>query len=139
VLPPVDKEDFEPSVLADFDAAYVLDALSCGIVVLDKQLCTVYANVIAQDLLALQLPNMRGRPLAHLLPQPQHFDCAVRRALEGEAAVACMLTDCRESRAEGACSFGVRIVPLHSQMSGAYVLVEVSARTCAQSQEAAIL
>ena len=59
----------EPSVLVDFDTGYVLDALSFAIIVLDKQLCVIYANVVAQDLLALDLSSLRGRPLAHFLPQ----------------------------------------------------------------------
>lgn len=51
-------------MLADFDTGHVLDELSIGIVVLDRQLCAIYANAIAQDLLGLQLPGMRGRPIA---------------------------------------------------------------------------
>lgn len=57
----------EPSVLADFDTGHVLDELSFGIIVLDRQLCAIYANVIAQNLLGLHLPSMRGRPLADFL------------------------------------------------------------------------
>lgn len=54
-------------MLADFDTGRVLDELSFGIIVLDRQLCAIYANVIAQNLLGLHLPSMRGRPLADFL------------------------------------------------------------------------
>lgn len=54
-------------MLADFDTGRVLDELSFGIMVLDRQLCAIYANVIAQKLLGLHLPSMRGRPLADFL------------------------------------------------------------------------
>ena len=59
--------DSEPSVLADFDTGRVLDELSFGIIVLDRQLCAIYANVIAQSLLGLHLPSMRGRPVRDFL------------------------------------------------------------------------
>lgn len=60
-------QELEPSVLADFDTGRVLDELSFGIIVLDRQLCAIYANTIAQSLLGLHLPSMRGRPLAEFL------------------------------------------------------------------------
>ena len=44
-----------PSALSHFDPADLLDALSTGIIVLDAQLCAIYANVAAQDLLAFSL------------------------------------------------------------------------------------
>jgi PAS domain-containing protein len=138
VLPSVEQESAEPSVLADFDAGYVLDTLSCGIVVLDKQLCTVYANLIARNLLAINLVSMRGRPLAHLLPQPQRFDHAVRRALEGETTAVYTFTARCGNLGEPARAVGLRIVPLHNQMSRAYVLVELSAVAPSPSQAAVV-
>jgi hypothetical protein len=39
-----------PSPLAHYDPADLLDALATGIVVLDAQLCVIYANVAAQHL-----------------------------------------------------------------------------------------
>ena len=38
-----------PSALSHFDPTELLDALSTGIIVLDAQLCAIYANVAAQD------------------------------------------------------------------------------------------
>ena len=55
------------SALSHFDPADLLDALSTGIVMLDAQLCPVYANVAAQDLLAFSLNMARGRPFADFL------------------------------------------------------------------------
>lgn len=85
--------DLEPSVLVDFDAGHVLDELSFGIIVLDRERCAIYANAIAQNLLGLHLPSMRGRPLGDFLD------------LE---------------------SLGTRIIPLCSQTSGGYFLVELN-------------
>jgi PAS domain-containing protein len=74
-------------VLVSLETEAVLDALSRGIVVLDAQLCAVYANVLAEDMLALRLEQVRGQPLATFLLQPQRFLDAVHRVLEsGQAA-----------------------------------------------------
>lgn len=118
----------EPSVLADFDTAYVLDTLSSGIVILDKQLCTIYANDIAQKLLAIHLPDMRGRPFVHFLPRPGRFVWAVQRALRRDAAVDYLLRTGFGQWPENADSVNVRIAPLSNQIYGAYVLVEISGR-----------
>jgi nitrogen-specific signal transduction histidine kinase len=131
-------DEYEPSVLVDFDTGYVLDTLSFGIVMLDQQLCIIYANLIAQDLLALHLSGMRGRPLAHFLPQPQRFACAARRALRSGAAVEYTLRVGFERRPRSADSINVRIAPLSNPMSGAYVLVEMSARTCVRFRAAEV-
>jgi nitrogen-specific signal transduction histidine kinase len=124
----IDQER-EPSVLADFDTGHVLDELSSGIVVLDEQLCMIYANAIAEDLLAVHLPGIRGRPLPQLLPRPGRFVCAVRRALRRGATVDYTLRMGFERWPENADSINVRIAPLHNRMSGTYVLVEMSGRT----------
>ena len=56
-----------PSPLAHYDPADLLDALATGIVVLDAQLCVVYANVAAQTLLAMSFKSARGRPFDELV------------------------------------------------------------------------
>jgi len=134
VSPPVNKDNNEPSVLCDFDAGNVLDALSLAVIVLDEQLYAIYANVIARNLFALHLSGMRGRPLAHFLPQPERFACAVRRALTSKVAVDFTLGIGLGPCNENAAAVHVRIAPLSNQMSGAYVLVEMSARTCLHYQ-----
>ena len=55
-------EHSQPSPLSHFDPADLLDVLATGVVVLDSQLCVVYANVGAQDLLAVGLNQARGHP-----------------------------------------------------------------------------
>ncbi|HEY6453081.1 MAG TPA: PAS domain-containing protein, partial [Steroidobacteraceae bacterium] len=59
-------EYLPPSPLSHFDPADLLDALATGLVVLDSQLCIVYANVGAQDMLAMGLNQARGRPIGEL-------------------------------------------------------------------------
>ena len=131
-------EELEPSVLADFDTGYVLDELSSGIVVLDEQLCGIYANVIAQDLLAVRLPDIRGRPLPQLLPRPGRFVSAVRRALRTGAAVDYTLRMGFARWPENADLINVRIAPLRNQLSGACVLVEMSGRTWVRFRSSAV-
>ena len=78
--------EYAPSVLAHFDAGDLLDALSTGIVMLDRELCAVYANVAAQDLLAFSLKMARGRPFIELLHDAEGLKGLLRRSLEtGEA------------------------------------------------------
>jgi len=122
-------EEHEPSVLADFDTGYVLDALASGIIVVDKHLCTIYANVIAQELLAVHLSGMRGRPLAQFLPRSGRFVCAVQRALRRGTAVDYTLRAGFEPRPGNADSINVRIAPLSNEISGAYVLIEMSGQS----------
>ena len=70
-----------PSALAHFDPADLLDALSTGIVMLDAQLCAMYANVAAQDLLAFSLNQARGRPFSDFLHDANGLPAILRRAL----------------------------------------------------------
>src|SRR5215469_121733 len=77
-----------PSALAHYDAADLLDALATGIVVLDAQLCPVYANVAAQDLLAFSLKAARGRPFPELLSEANGLARILKRALETGESIA---------------------------------------------------
>ena len=61
-------ERFLPSAIAHFEPADLIGALATGIVVLDADLCVVYANVAAQDLLAVlreALTNIARHAHAH--------------------------------------------------------------------------
>src|SRR5579871_5561996 len=79
-------ERLASSPLAHFDSAELLDALSTGLVMLDYHLCVVYANVGAQDLLAVGLNQARGHPIRELFEDSQSLDLLLHRALErGEA------------------------------------------------------
>src|SRR5215469_3492132 len=77
-----------PSALAHYDAADLLDALTTGIVMLDAQLCPVYANVAAQDLLAFSLNQARGRPFTDLLHEPEGLAGILRRSLISGESIA---------------------------------------------------
>ena len=55
-------EHFLPSAIAHFEPADLIGALTTGIVMLDSDLCVVYANVAAQDLLAVSVNQARGKP-----------------------------------------------------------------------------
>jgi two-component system nitrogen regulation sensor histidine kinase GlnL len=77
-----------PSALSHFDPADLLDALTTGIVMLDAQLCPVYANVAAQDLLAFSLNQARGRPFTELLHEPEGLGGILRRSLASGESIA---------------------------------------------------
>lgn len=115
----------ECSVLAHFDAGDVLDALSMGIVVLDSQLCPVYANVIAEYLLAFRAERVRGQPLASFLQQPQRFLDAAERALHNGEVVAFDLTVCRQQLSDRVQSLDLRVALLRDQLSGRHLLLEL--------------
>ena len=75
-------EYLAPSPLSHFDPADLLDVLATGVVVLDSQLCVVYANVGAQDLLAVGLNQARGHPIGELFQESQALNQLLRRSLE---------------------------------------------------------
>jgi len=114
----------ESSVLADFDAGDLLDALSLGVIVLDLQLCAVYANVQAEDLLAIPAARLRGRPLASFLSQPQPFLHAAERALKSGETMAFHLSGCAARSADEA-TLSLRVAPLRDQLSGGHLLLEL--------------
>src|SRR3981081_2353940 len=81
-------ERASPSALSHFDPADLLDALPTGIIMLDAQLCPVYANVAAQDLLAFSLNMARGRPFADFLHDAEGLCRILRRALQTGEGIA---------------------------------------------------
>jgi two-component system nitrogen regulation sensor histidine kinase GlnL len=119
-----------PSALSHFDPTDLLDALSTGIVVLDAQLCPIYANVAAQDLLAFSVNSARGRPFGDFLQDPHGFTGILRRALEtGEGIADRELTlrplgAPREPR-----TLDVTITPLEGQVTGTHLLLELADTT----------
>ena len=74
--------EFLPSALSHFDPTDLFDALSTGIIVLDAQLCPIYANVAAQDLLAFSLNKARGRPFGDFLHDSNGLLSNLRRVLQ---------------------------------------------------------
>src|SRR4029453_13104317 len=77
-----------PSALSHFDPTELFDALATGIIVLDAQLCPIYANVAAQDLLAFSLNQARGRPFGDFLHDTNGLIGRLRRALETGQGIA---------------------------------------------------
>jgi two-component system, NtrC family, nitrogen regulation sensor histidine kinase GlnL len=66
----------------------LLDALSTGIVLLDKQLCVRYANIGAQDLLGISLRQARGLPIGDLFAGAQPLIDLLQRELEDDKVFA---------------------------------------------------
>ena len=119
--------DRDLSALADLDAADVIDTLSLGILVLDQELCAVYANFTAEHLLACHLTEMRGRPLTEFVSQPQRFACALNRALGNlEAVVDRDIPIVSGEALDMHSSIDLRVSPLHCQMSRTHLLLELS-------------
>ena len=75
-------ERFLPSAIAHFEPADLIGALATGILVLDSDLCVVYANVAAQDLLAVSVNQARGKPFLSLVLEADSLSPLMRRALE---------------------------------------------------------
>jgi two-component system nitrogen regulation sensor histidine kinase GlnL len=71
-----------------FHGSELLDVLSTGLVLLDAQLCVLYANVGGQDLLGVSLKQARGLPLGDLFAGAQPLVELLRRALEDNKSCA---------------------------------------------------
>jgi two-component system nitrogen regulation sensor histidine kinase GlnL len=119
-----------PSALSHFDPADLLDALSTGIVMLDAQLCAIYANVAAQDLLAFSLNKARGRPFGDFLQDSNGLTHILRRALDSGEGIADRelvvrpLGAPRDTRI-----LDVTITPLEGQITGTHLLLELADTT----------
>src|SRR3954463_570536 len=75
-------ERFLPSAIAHFEPADLIGALTTGLLVLDADLCVVYANVAAQDLLAVSVNQARGKPFLSLVLEIDSLNALMRRAVE---------------------------------------------------------
>lgn len=118
-----------PSPLSHFDSAELLDVLSTGIVMLDSHLCTVYANVGAQDLLALGLNQARGRPITELFVQPAPLELILRRALERSEPCSgheIQLLPVGMGTHREPVIVDVTVTPLEGQVTGTHLLVELT-------------
>jgi len=118
-----------PSALSHFDPAELLDALSTGILMLDAQLCPIYANVAAQDLLAFSLNMSRGRPFGDFLHEAGALNAILKRALESGEGIADReltlkpLSSPREPR-----TLDVTVTPLPG-LTGRHLLIELADTT----------
>jgi two-component system, NtrC family, nitrogen regulation sensor histidine kinase GlnL len=125
-LKPVGSEKAS-STLVYFDPADLFDALSTGIVVLDAQLCPVYANVAAQGLLAFSLNQARGRPFAQLLQECNGLIATLQRALESGVGIAEKEITVRPVGANReARILDVTVTPLEDSPTGMHLLVELA-------------
>jgi two-component system, NtrC family, nitrogen regulation sensor histidine kinase GlnL len=118
-----------PSALSHFDPADLLDALSTGIVMLDAQLCAIYANVAAQDLLAFSLNQARGRPFADFLHDANGLSAILRRALQSGEGIADRELSVRPAGAREVRILDVTITPLAGQITGTHLLLELADTT----------
>jgi two-component system nitrogen regulation sensor histidine kinase GlnL len=120
-----------PSAISHFDPTDLLDALSTGIVMLDAQMCPIYANVAAQDLLAFSLKKARGRPFGDFLQDTNGFTGLLRRALEtGEGIADRELTVRPIGAPRGETrTLDVTITPLEGQITGTHLLLELADTT----------
>jgi two-component system nitrogen regulation sensor histidine kinase GlnL len=119
-----------PSALSHFDPAELLDALCTGIIMLDAQLCAIYANVAAQDLLAFSLNQARGRPFSDFLLDGNGLTAILRRALEaGEGIADRELTVRPAGTPRETRTLDVTITPLAGQVTGTHLLVELADTT----------
>ena len=119
-----------PSALSHFDPTDLLDALSTGIIMLDAQLCAIYANVAAQDLLAFSLNMARGRPFADFLHDAEGLCRILRRALQtGEGIADRELAVRPASAPREVRTLDVTITPLAGGLTGTHLLLELADTT----------
>src|SRR4030095_15496184 len=123
-------ERFLPSAIAHFEPADLIGALTTGILVLDSDLCVVYANVAAQDLLAVSVNQARGKPFLSLVLEADSLEGLMRRALDTGETVSeremSVLTGPlgRERRV-----IDITLTPLDSEFERKYLLLEIADAT----------
>jgi two-component system, NtrC family, nitrogen regulation sensor histidine kinase GlnL len=116
-----------PSALSHFDPTELFDALSTGIIVLDAQLCPIYANVAAQNLLAFSLNQARGRPFGDFLHDSNGLISILRRSLDTGAGISDReltvrpIGNPREARV-----LDITVTPLEGQVTGTHLLLELT-------------
>jgi two-component system, NtrC family, nitrogen regulation sensor histidine kinase GlnL len=129
----VPSEHSLPSPLSHFDSADLLNALSTGIILLDAQLCPIYANVAAQDLLAISLNQSRGRPFGDHLIESNGLIPILRRSIEtGEAFADRELVLNLKSTPREPRIVDVTITPLEGEITGTHLLLELTDTTARQ-------
>jgi two-component system, NtrC family, nitrogen regulation sensor histidine kinase GlnL len=119
-----------PSALSHYDPTDLLDALSTGLVLLDGQLCPIYANVAAQDLLAFSLNQARGRPFVEFLQDSNGLADLLRRSLATGQSFADRELVLRPSGApRDARILDITITPISGQVTGTHLLLELADAT----------
>jgi two-component system, NtrC family, nitrogen regulation sensor histidine kinase GlnL len=119
-----------PSAISHFDPTDLLDALSTGIIMLDAQLCPIYANVAAQDLLAFSLNKARGRPFGDFLHDSNALISILRRSIDtGESFADRELAVRPAGAPRDLRTLDVTITPLEGQLTGTHLLLELADTT----------
>jgi len=131
-MTPALRDDAWSSPLSQFEPTELFDSLSTGIVVLDAQLCPIYANVSAQDFMAVSLRHARGRPFSELFYDPRQLVGLLRRSLD-------RLETCSQHellvKAVGSAAnrepslIDLIVTPLEGQATGTYLLLELTDAT----------
>jgi two-component system, NtrC family, nitrogen regulation sensor histidine kinase GlnL len=120
----------QPSAISHFDPTDLLDALSTGIIMLDAQLCPIYANVAAQDLLAFSLNKARGRPFGDFLHDSNALISILRRSIDtGESFADRELAVRPAGAPRDLRTLDVTITPLEGQLTGTHLLLELADTT----------
>jgi two-component system nitrogen regulation sensor histidine kinase GlnL len=123
------RESDASSPLAHFDSTELLDALATGLLVLDAQLCVVYANVGAQDLLGLSLKQARGHPVSELFAGAGPLIALLRRSLANTEICAdhelALLPIPLLQSARAPVVVDITVTPLEGQITGTHLLVEL--------------
>jgi two-component system nitrogen regulation sensor histidine kinase GlnL len=113
----------------DLPGAELLDTLVTGVVLLDAQLCVLYGNVGAQDLLGVGLRQARGLPFGELFAGAQPLLELMRRALAenescaGHELALTPVATLPESRAPALVDFTA--TPLGDPLGGRRLLLEL--------------
>jgi two-component system nitrogen regulation sensor histidine kinase GlnL len=123
-------EHFLPSAIAHFEPADLIGALTTGIVMLDADLCVVYANVAAQDLLAASVNQARGKPFLSLVLEADSLGALMRRAVEsGETLSERELSVQAGPLGREHRVIDVTMTPLDSEFDRKYLLLEIADAT----------
>ena len=120
------------SPLSHFEPTELFDSLSTGIVVLDAQLCPIYANVSAQDFMAVSLRQARGRPFADLFYDPRQLVEVLRRSmtnLETCTQHELVLKALGSASNRDASIVDLIVTPLEGQVTGTCLLLELTDAT----------
>jgi two-component system, NtrC family, nitrogen regulation sensor histidine kinase GlnL len=120
------------SPLSHFEPTELFDTLSTGIVVLDGQLCPIYANVSAQDFMAVSLRQARGRPFTDLFFDSAQLKQILRRALDGLETCTqheLVLKAVASQMHRDPSVIDLIATPLEEQVTGTHLLLELADAT----------
>ena len=128
-MTPPPREAGWTSPLSRLEPTELFDSLSTGIVVLDAELCPIYANVSAQDFMAASLRHARGRPFAELFHDAGQLVEVLRRSLTRHETctqheLVLKATGSTASREPGLVD--LIVTPIEGLGAGIYLLLEMT-------------